>query len=86
MEIVGDLVVESRRRTDLPFHQLFLEPVACNLAQTQLHNINKNQLQIMRDEKQEKEKKKKTREPCEKVQRCWSCLMCSGGDGFLKMK
>uniref|UniRef100_A0A2P2LDS5 Putative ubiquitin-conjugating enzyme E2 16 n=2 Tax=Rhizophora mucronata TaxID=61149 RepID=A0A2P2LDS5_RHIMU len=33
LEIVGDFVLETDRRVDLPLHQLFLEPIARNLTQ-----------------------------------------------------
>lgn len=44
-EVIGDLVLESRRGVDLPFHQLLLEPVARDLTQ-RLRRIRPNSLRL----------------------------------------
>lgn len=54
MEIVGDFVLETGGGIDLPLHELFLEPIAGNLAQ--ILNPKPHQNQKLKRTQKEREK------------------------------
>ncbi|RRT77697.1 hypothetical protein B296_00006758 [Ensete ventricosum] len=93
LEVIGDLVLETGRGVDLPFHQLFLEPIASDLAQgLRSTDAHEEKFRTKRERgNRMRGRNRKTmidegigrrgeRPPCEKRRRSWSCFCGSGGE------